>query len=288
MFRYTVAGGATKININAAGSSSPTRLAVADGALYFAAARVPFDYEPFRYTAETGPVEIAIDPDGFSSPAEFTEYDGAVYFRATEANFDTELYRHSVDGGLAKINVSVGGDDGGGGGSTPAGLTVYDGALYFRGTDADGVLGLYRYTVTDGPVRAAEVTPVGAGGPIQFQEYEGALYFSAYDSGTNETRLYRYVARATDSDDSGPDASSWPVSGPWPNPTADRATVALHLDTPFEVTAEVVDVLGRRVALVEAGESEVTVDLARVPAGVYLVRLVAGDRVVVRSLTVAR
>ncbi|WP_420454950.1 endonuclease [Rubrivirga sp.] len=79
----------------------------------------------------------------------------------------------------------------------------------------------------------------------------------------------------------------------YPNPTSGPATVALLLDAPAKVTAEVVDVLGRRVALVEAGERavgvvQVDLDLARVPAGVYLVRLTAGDRAVVRSLTVAR
>lgn len=79
----------------------------------------------------------------------------------------------------------------------------------------------------------------------------------------------------------------------YPNPTPGRATVALRLDAPARVTAEVVDVLGRRVAIVEAGEQAVGVvsldlDLTRAPAGLYFVRVTTGARAVVRSLTVAR
>ena len=52
------------------------------------------------------------------------------------------------------------------------------------------------------------------------------------------------------------------------------------------------DLLGRRVAFVaspeRAGEVSVVLDLARVPAGLYLVRLTIGDRVEVRPLTIVR
>ena len=78
----------------------------------------------------------------------------------------------------------------------------------------------------------------------------------------------------------------------YPNPTRGRTTVALHLAVPTAVTAEVYDLLGRRVAVVEAGvlgQGFQAFDLGlSVPAGAYLVRVRAGETVRMQPLTVVR
>ena len=79
----------------------------------------------------------------------------------------------------------------------------------------------------------------------------------------------------------------------YPNPALGRAVVSLRLDAPAEVAAEVLDALGRRVAVVAPaafGPGFQSLDLAldRVPAGVYFVRVTAGARVAVLPLSVVR
>ena len=79
----------------------------------------------------------------------------------------------------------------------------------------------------------------------------------------------------------------------YPNPTRGRATVTLALEAPAEVRADVFDALGRRVASVEAGEVQpgfrsLSLDLAAMPPGVYVVRVAAGGAVQTRRLTVVR
>ncbi len=96
-------------------------------------------------------------------------------------------------------------------------------------------------------------------------------------------------------------ASEAEVSGPgafglgsaYPNPSRARVTVPLTLDAAAEVRVAVYDVLGREVAVLvdealEPGAHEVTLDAAALPSGVYLVRLVAGDAVATRRITVLR
>ena len=68
----------------------------------------------------------------------------------------------------------------------------------------------------------------------------------------------------------------------YPNPTADRATVAFTVETAGPVRLSVVDALGREVAVltegpVEAGPHRAELDASAWPAGVYLVRLVTAD-----------
>ena len=80
----------------------------------------------------------------------------------------------------------------------------------------------------------------------------------------------------------------------WPNPAASRATVAYDLVAPGRVRLTVADVLGREVAVVDdgarpAGPHRAEVDLAGLPAGVYVARLAVGGRVRASArLTVAR
>jgi hypothetical protein len=78
-----------------------------------------------------------------------------------------------------------------------------------------------------------------------------------------------------------------------PNPTGDRTRLVLTLETAQVVRVDVLDALGRTVAVLHdgpapAGETEVGVDVSALPAGVYGVR-VAGERVrAAQRLTVAR
>ncbi len=79
----------------------------------------------------------------------------------------------------------------------------------------------------------------------------------------------------------------------WPNPTASRATLSFALAEVGPVRLAVYDVLGREVAVLAegvqgAGEHEVSLDASALPAGVYLVRLVAGGAVHTQRLTLVR
>ncbi|MEM1054394.1 MAG: S8 family serine peptidase [Bacteroidota bacterium] len=78
-----------------------------------------------------------------------------------------------------------------------------------------------------------------------------------------------------------------------PNPARDEATLAWTLAQPETVTLEVVDLLGRVVQTVREGHSEAgahvaRVDANRLAAGVYVVRLQAGEEMRIRRLTVVR
>ena len=69
----------------------------------------------------------------------------------------------------------------------------------------------------------------------------------------------------------------------WPNPVTGRATLAYDLLAPAEIAVSVVDVLGREVARPtasgQAGAHRVPLDVAGLPAGVYLARLSVDGRV---------
>ena len=90
-----------------------------------------------------------------------------------------------------------------------------------------------------------------------------------------------------------PDAASFGLSAPRPNPSAGRVAFQLTLDRAQPVALEVVDVLGRRVALIqpatpmEAGAHEVRWDGNAAP-GQYFLRATADGRVVTQATTVVR
>jgi hypothetical protein len=78
-----------------------------------------------------------------------------------------------------------------------------------------------------------------------------------------------------------------------PNPASGRAALLFALTEPTEVRLALYDVLGREVAAVEArwlerGPHRLGLDVSRLPSGVYVWRLAAGDRVESERLTVAR
>ena len=79
----------------------------------------------------------------------------------------------------------------------------------------------------------------------------------------------------------------------YPNPARGAVTVAYTLDAPGRVGLSVYDALGRQVAVLAEGPHQGGVHRAAfeagpLPAGVYVVRLVAAGRVLTQRLTVAR
>lgn len=76
----------------------------------------------------------------------------------------------------------------------------------------------------------------------------------------------------------GPDPSGFTVTLAGPNPFRERTRLAVTLDATAEVTVEVFDAVGRRVALLHdgplaAGPHVFDVDGGRLPSGVYLARV---------------
>ena len=91
-----------------------------------------------------------------------------------------------------------------------------------------------------------------------------------------------------------PIASAGPsLAAAFPNPFAERTTLTLTLDEQQTVRAEVFDLLGRRVAVLHdgslaAGTHPLTLDAARLPAGLYVVRAQAGAFTATRRVTIVR
>ena len=93
--------------------------------------------------------------------------------------------------------------------------------------------------------------------------------------------------------DETPDGATFGLSAPRPNPTLGGTAFTLTLDRAQPVQIEVVDALGRRVALVQpstdmaAGAHQVRWDGAVAP-GLYFLRATAGGRVATQATTVVR
>ncbi|MEO0857672.1 MAG: T9SS type A sorting domain-containing protein, partial [Bacteroidota bacterium] len=78
----------------------------------------------------------------------------------------------------------------------------------------------------------------------------------------------------------------------YPNPTPGRATLTFGLAEAAPVRLAVYDLLGRTVRRLDspraAGTHAISLDLSRLPAGVYVVRLETAGRIETRRLTVTR
>ena len=84
------------------------------------------------------------------------------------------------------------------------------------------------------------------------------------------------------------------LSTPVPNPAASTSQLSLSVDAAQHVTAVVYDVTGRTVAEAFAGEASpgsavrISLDMAALPPGVYVVRVTGETFVASRRLVVAR
>src|SRR5690606_15653807 len=121
--------------------------------------------------------------------------------------------------------------------------------------------------------------------------YDGRLFFSA-DDGTHGRELW-VLSPAPVANESSAVPQSARLHAPHPNPAQNQATVTFEVGEAGPVRVEVLDVLGRRGAVlkdevVTAGEHTARWDAGALPSGLYLVRLSAGDQVHTQRLTLVR
>jgi hypothetical protein len=156
------------------------------------------------------------------------------------------------------------------------GLTVMQGATS-PPRDQRGVIGVGPYTI-----------PAGGSITVVFASLGGT---NAADIIANAAAAQ--VATIPTASEGGPSTSTLRLEAARPTPVENTASVLFSLTDNRQVTLEVYDTMGRRVAvlaegLLSAGEHSVVWDATSIPNGTYLMRLAAGSEHVTRPIAIAR
>lgn len=136
--------------------------------------------------------------------------------------------------------------------------------------------------------RPNPTNPFSAAGTVTTHSATGALVRSVA-SGVYPAYVAVYSASPS-SNEPVAAAEALTLGSVYPNPFADRATVAFTLDRSETVRVALYDALGREVAVLAheafaAGEHTVPFSGDALPSGVYLLRIEAGERTLTRPIT---
>ncbi|WP_291986182.1 PA14 domain-containing protein [Luteitalea sp.] len=175
-------------------SSSPGELTVYNGLLYFAATGSDGAGRELWRTNGTsaGTVrasDIAVGATS-ASPTNLTVFNGQLYMSAVYDdggfNFGRELVSFNGTAKSLQLNLRTGEFNG----SSPGGLTVFDGNLYFSAF-GNAVAGqefgteLWRMTPAGAATRLTDIAPLDASSaPSGFTVFDGKLFFTASDAGS--------------------------------------------------------------------------------------------------------
>ena len=232
---------------------------------------------------------------GTSIIRDLTAYDGALYFAANQPSGSetdgVELYRYDPATGASTLVADL---NAGAEGSEPQALTVAGGSLYFTATTPGTGRELYRYDAASD--RTQRVSDIASGpndsitGPLHADGT--TLYFSAQGDDGLGFELWQY-------DTTQPVNAVRPAGALdvqlrlFPNPARDAATLTVEQAMGEQVTIDLHDVLGRRVARIHDGmvtspDARFDVPTRDLSAGLYfvVVRSPSGTRT--QSLTVVR
>ena len=269
-------GGFTVLDEEATGNQS-YGLAVSGGRAYVATFGSGLSILDVSNPAALAPLSLGA-VGGFSSAV---EVDGTTAYLA-DSQFGTALALSIIDASDPAAPVLLGTADAISGGV--ASDVALDNEFAYASID---FVGLYQYDVANpaAPVAGAVIKTADRATGV---DAVGRLVVLA-DAGAG---LWVFQSPIRVAAEGVPAVAALAVAA-FPNPAAGAAQLRLSLPEAAPVTVEVVDALGRRVALVDAGYLEAGAHTLRLETGawatgVYAVRLTAGKRATSSRLTVAR
>jgi ELWxxDGT repeat protein len=307
-------------------ASAPWNATVYDGRLHFFATDDVQGHKLWAYDAATGTVALAADARTCSViPRHLAVYDGGLYFCGVDTVHGEELWRYRTPSALALVLAPV--DPpvvlGPGGGTFRFRVTVtnlsataqpFDGwteAVLPGGSVFGPLFGPVPRTLaageTLGPVTLEQAVPASAP-PGEYRYRANVGTFPGPVAATAEFTVEKTAGDALAGSGAGegwrveavegPEASSaapggLALHGASPNPFEGRTAVRFAVPEAARVSVDVLDVLGRRVAVlhegpVEAGAHAVPWAADGLPGGVYVVRLRAGGTTATRRVTLLR
>ena len=244
-------------------------------------------------SARGNAVDVKLDdsnlPQAYVSSIAANPFDGDEVM-VTYSNYNTESIFHSSDGGASWVRI--GGNleenaDGTGSGPAVYWSTIYPTfptPTYFVGTS----VGLFSTTELDGDNTVWEMEGPNSIGNvvinmIRTRTYDGKIVVGTHGNGVYSSSL---TPAFVGIEDNGALAVNHKT---FPNPFTNEVTFEVTLETDETVALEVFDLKGSRVYLSQAGKLTKGVNQIRwearnnqgepVPAGNYIYRITAGDRV---------
>lgn len=256
-----------------------------DGNLYFSASVEGEGGGLWKYNATSDESQL-LHHSLLGLPKETLVLANKLFFGLRESSVDYELYRYDPILNVMERVSDI---------QNPTYLTTYGDRIFFRAGwyDPQGTIrsGLWYYDVHSGTTSLATPTQIYVSENSDLITYGGELYFFAADE-QHGMELWKLTPTEV-ANESPAVATLARLHAPHPNPARDGATVTFDVAEAGPVRVEVLDVLGRRVAVltdevVAAGEHTARWDAGALPSGLYLVLLTAGDHVQTQRLTLTR
>lgn len=260
-----------------------------DGRLFFGADNGEGRDRLWDYNAATGQASLVDDVLLDWGYEDFIVQNDVLFFGAWDSQQGQELWSYSISTGQALLLYDINPD----GHAEPRHFTAYDDRLFIRANDGEHGSELWAFDPTSGDADLVADVNSGSGGsyPAHLVEYDGSLFFVA-DDGIHGRELWALSSTPVANE---PLATPHSVHlhAPHPNPARRNATVTFEIADTRDVSVEVLDVLGRRVALltdgpVAAGEHMLRWEADGLPGGVYFIRLTSSDTVQTQRLTLVR
>lgn len=198
----------------------------------------------------------------------FIQYDGFLYFAGFNEESGNELWKTdgSSEGTTLVKDLALGQID-----SNPKNLTVLGDHLYFSAyTEGTGMEAWQSDGTQDGTVLFADIAPgTPSSSPDHFAKVNGFVVFSAT---TNSTQLYAHTFDRITGLESQQSQFSF-----YPNPTTVAGT--LHAPGWNKGILQLINTAGQVVRTQEITGDEMTLSFAELPRGLYIAKVVQGNRI---------
>ncbi|MCC7030653.1 MAG: T9SS type A sorting domain-containing protein [Chitinophagaceae bacterium] len=272
--------------------SNPTGLMVANNKLYFVAAEPSYGKELYEFDGVNITRLTDVNPGPaqgiYTSDQAFpTWYNGCVYFCANEANNDMNLGEYNTQTNTTNIIYCAGAGVSG----LPTYFKVWDNKLFFANHSASSGTELWVKDSNNAPYQVWDINPgLPPGNPKFFTEFNGSLYFNAFNDTSSAEELFRMYKRVDTiiiTPNELTDLKKQISMRVSPNPVSTQLTIDITIAATTSIYCELTDITGRK--LLETGIQKVqthrveTIDCTTLPAGSYWLLLKDTNHRVLRS-----